>query len=364
MASVAESTVTTFPLERPLLRGRHRDGYAGSILPYFIVGSENQLVAYVCQSDASVFQLGNPVLLVGPGGVGKTAVALHLAAREATRRSISDDALAVKYLPAIDFARSYAEAVDADDLPPFQSEMDDAAILIVEDLHLITDKPAAQDELAARVDARTSSGSPTILACRRLPSEIRGMRPMLVSRSLPGLTVPIRPPSGEARHVILSELSLQNSVELDSRLLDTLDQGLSDQLSARSLQSAIKQVGLTIRLNHGVVDEKTIVAAIESTNPDDEQALSKITQAVAKILGHKTADLRSSSRKQSVVRARSLAMLLARKLTSKSLHQIGAYFGGRDHSTVLHAIRKTESLIDEDSELRQTMLDVTEKISG
>ena len=74
-------------------------------------------------------------------------------------------------------------------------------------------------------------------------------------------------------------------------------------------------------------------------------------------------DLRSSSRKQSVVRARSLAMLLARRLTSKSLDQIGAYFGGRDHSTVLHAIRKTESLVDTDNELHQAMLDVSEKLS-
>ena len=85
---------------------------------------------------------------------------------------------------------------------------------------------------------------------------------------------------------------------------------------------------------------------------------------MAKIFGQKTTDLRSGSRKQTVVRARSLAMLLARQLTSKSLQQIGIYFGGRDHSTVLHAIRKTETAIEQDNELHQAMLDVTEKLSA
>ncbi len=363
MATVVASAVTTFPLERPLLRGRRREDSARPLLPYFISGSDNQLVNFVSQSETSIFDFGNPLLLVGPAGVGKTAIALHLACREAMLRSISDDAAAVKYFSAVDFARAYSQAVNADDVPPFRAEVDEAPILIIDDLHLISDKAPAQDELAVRIDARMSTSMPTILSCRRLPSEIRKMRPMLVSRSLPGLTIPIRPPSGEVRRLILRELAMQQSVELDGELLQALDRGLSEHLSPRALESAIKRINLWTRMNESPVDERAIQAAIESTNPDDEIALSKITQAVAKLFGQKTTDLRSSSRKQSVVRARSLAMLLARKLTSKSLQQIGVYFGGRDHSTVLHAIRKTESLVDQDNELRQAMLDVSEKLS-
>ena len=334
------------------------------MLPYFISGHENQLVTFVCQSDDSLFRLGNPLLLIGPAGVGKTAIALHLACREAILRSWGDDAAAVKYLSAVDFARGYAEAVNAEDVPPFRNELDEAPILVVDDLHLISDKASAQDELAARIDARTLAAAPTILTCRRLPSEIPKMRPMLVSRSLPGLTIPIRPPSGEARRLILRELAMQHAVELDAESLQSLDHGLSDHLSIRSLESSIKKINLWTRMNSCSVDERAIQAAIESTNPDDEIALSRITQAVAKLFGQKTTDLRSSSRKQSVVRARSLAMLLARKLTSKSLQQIGVYFGGRDHSTVLHAIHKTERMVQQDNELHQAMLDVTEKLSG
>ena len=331
-------------------------------MPYFISGSENQLTAFVCQAEDSIFLSGNPVLLIGPAGVGKTSIALHLAAREAIGRG--DQAGVVRYLPAVDFARAYSEAISAEDIAPFRAEIDDVPVLIIDDLHLINDKPAAQDELAARIDARMASASPTILTCRRLPSEVRRLRPMLVSRSLPGLTVPIRPPTAESRRLILRELALQHSLDLPDHLLDQLDHGMTDDLSARVLESSIKRICLWTRMNDAPVNEEAIQSAIESTNPDDEIALSRITQAVAKTLGQKTTDLRSGSRKQSVVRARSLAMLLARKLTSKSLHQIGIYFGGRDHSTVLHAIRKTETLVQQDGELRQAMLDVTEKVSA
>ena len=101
---------------------------------------------------------------------------------------------------------------------------------------------------------------------------------------------------------------------------------------------------------------------INTVGRADEVSLQKITASVAKRFRQKASDLRSGSRKQQIVRARSLAMFLARKLTSSSLHQIGDHFGGRDHSTVLHAIRKTESLLQSDTEMRSAAHDVTENL--
>lgn len=362
------AAVTTFPLERPAAgpRRRHARVTTGS-LPYFIAGPENQLVAFVATAQSSseqpsAFEFGNPILLVGPSGVGKTAIAMHLAARGAVEASVDGEPGKVVYYPAIDFARQYAEAIAADDLPPLRSEINDAAILVIDDLHLIADKPAAQDELAMRIEARVMAGLPTIVTCRRLPPEVRGIRPLLASRVLPGLTVPIAVPTGPSRSMLLREMALHHGVEIDSELIDILDAGLSDQLAPRALESSVKQISLWCRMNDSLATLESVQFAIDKVGTPQDVSLSAITNAVARYFRMKSSEIRSSSRKQNLVRARSLAMFLARQLTGKSMHQIGDHFGGRDHTTVLHAVRKTRSLLESDADLKRAADEVTEKL--
>ena len=109
---------------------------------------------------------------------------------------------------------------------------------------------------------------------------------------------------------------------------------------------------------------EAIQSAIAIVGRTEEVSIAAIAGAVAHYFRMKLSDLRSSSRKQKLVRARSLSMLLARRLTSKSMHHIGGYFGGRDHSTVLHAIRKTESLLVKDADLRRAADEVSENLSA
>ncbi|TWU56892.1 Chromosomal replication initiator protein DnaA [Rubripirellula tenax] len=356
--------VNSFPLERPAVRARRRDARITSgSLPYFIAGEENRLVAFVSGGEASVFEFGNPILLIGPSGAGKTVIAMHLAARQAIDESVDGKPAQVVHFPAIDFARQYAEAVAADDLPPLRAEINEAPILVIDDLHLIADKPAAQDELAMRIESRTLAGMATILTCRRLPSEIRGLRPLLASRVLPGLTIPISLPTGPSRLQLLRELALHFGLEIESDLLEVLHDGLEDNLPARALEAALKQVSLWCRMHESPPTMEAVQSAINRIGTTEEVSLSSITNSVARYFRMKAADLRSSSRKQNLVRARSLAMLLARQMTGKSMHQIGDHFGGRDHTTVLHAIRKTQSLLENDSDLRRAADEVTEKLS-
>lgn len=358
-----DEAVTSFALERPALRIRRRETVpVQSLLPYFIAGDENRLVCFVCRSELPVFQMGNPLLIVGPTGVGKSAIAMHIAGRHVVTSGIGNEVGNVVQLAAIEFARKYAEAVSADDLPPLQKELEDAPILVIDDLSLISDKSAAQDELASRIESRTIQNKPTIITCRRLPSEIRGMRPLLVSRCLPGLTIPIKPPGKQARRLLLRELAVHQSLEIDHDLLDILADGLDQSLTARSLLAAVKEIDLWCRMNESAPTTETIQYVIDTVGRAGEVSLQKITASVAKRFRQKASDLRSGSRKQQIVRARSLAMFLARRLTSKSLHQIGDHFGGRDHSTVLHAIRKTESLLESETELRAAFQDVTETL--
>ncbi|MGB0596404.1 MAG: helix-turn-helix domain-containing protein [Rubripirellula sp.] len=353
----------SFPLERPPLRGRRRGLQVGPIaLPYFLCGDENRLVGYLATADAPVFELGNPLLLVGPTGSGKTAIAMHLAARRvaATNQPMPPTVL---YQTSVDFARQFAEAVASDDLPHLQQQLSEPDVLILDDLHLIADKPAAQEELALRVENRCLASQSTILTCRRLPSEVRGMRPLLISRVLPGLTIPLDLPSEQTRRQLLRELADNYQLEMSETLISELNAGLESALPCRSLEAAVKQLSLWRRMRNLPVNSESIQSAIEIVGQSQDLTPAMIAGAVAKRFRLKLSDLRSGSRKQHLVRARSLAMTLSRQMTSLSMHQIGDYFGGRDHTTVLHAIRKTESLLEHDAELRRMADDVREKLS-
>ena len=126
----------------------------------------------------------------------------------------------------------------------------------------------------------------------------------------------------------------------------------------------MKQIGLWCRMHDCDPSIEAAEHAIETVGMTQEVSLAEITAVVAKYFRLRRTDLRSSSRKQSLVRARSLAMLLGRRMTSKSMHQIGDYFGGRDHTTVLHAVRKTESLLEQESDFRRAADEIQEKLSS
>ncbi|MEO1530385.1 MAG: DnaA/Hda family protein, partial [Planctomycetota bacterium] len=342
MSQFATDTTNAFSLESPLLRQRTRDARLArermeASLPFFVAGDENRLVACVCQSE-TVVELAQPLLIIGPQGCGKTTIALHLAAKLARGLDRAGDLSAIRYYTASDFAREYADSVAADDIEHFREAIDEAPVLVVDDIQVLAGKSAAQDELAMRLDRRISLGMRTILTSKRLPSETRGVRPQLASRTVMGLTVPIRLPTSETRRALLKELALFRGVEISEELVGLLESGLRSDLSVLGLDASIKQLDLYCRMNQTGVDITAIQMAIDTTGTNESIDLGKITRTVARIWGHRTKELRSGSRKQSVVRARSLAMFLARQMTPLSLDKIGEYFGGRDHSTVLHAI--------------------------
>jgi len=394
------------------------------LLPVFIAGEENRFAWFACQSpigqiaitpreisptgdetvppvpsDSGDMHSGetpnpadenrwgliamSPLLLVGPSGCGKTAIATHLATRildeiappsgaeagGASASGASAGNAAVRsttslFMPGVDFARYYARAVDSDEITRFRRDIDSAPVLVVDDVHLMVGKPASQDELASRIESRSRSGRPTILTSRRLPTQVAGLRPLLVSRMLPGLTIPIRQPGNEARRELLLEFSRRRQVAIGDEELDMLCEGLEADLPARNLDSAMAHVDLYCRMKACPANIHAVRAAIGSIQPTTDLSTDRVAKIVSRRYKLKLSDLKSSTRRQEVVRARSLAMYLTRQLTGSSYHQIGKYFGGRDHTTVLHACRKTESMIQEDTELRVTADEVTEQLKA
>ncbi|WP_162006850.1 DnaA/Hda family protein [Roseimaritima sediminicola] len=359
------------------------------LLEQYITGPENAFAAFVSRQRDPIALRGNPLLLVGPSGSGKTALAMTWASQELTlleqaaadRRSAEDvgqpgqsgdagksgksaDAgkpapASMLYMAAADFARDYAGALGADDLEHFRQHIADVDLLVIDDVHTIVDKGPAQEELAARIEGRVRAGRPLILTCRRLPSELRGIRPLLASRMLPGLTVALEPPGGEARLEILTQLCRAASLEIESDWIDLLARSVPDGYPVPRLAALVNHLGLLAQ--HGrTIDGDAIARALKAVSGGKEPTIAAIAKAVARRFKLKTAELKSSTRRQQVVRARSLAMYLARQLTEASFQQIGEYFGGRDHTTVLYACRKTEELLGTNSQLSQTADEVRE----
>lgn len=376
------------------------------LLPVFIAGEENRFVWFACQSPIGRIAITprelsptgdetasgvpsdsgdafervdenrwgliamSPLLLVGPSGCGKTAIATHLATRildeiapvgvvESTGRATTS-----LFMPGVDFARYYARAVESDEITRFRRDVDSAPVLVVDDVHRMVGKPASQDELASRIESRSRSGRPTILTSRRLPTQVAGLRPLLVSRMLPGLTIPIRQPGAEARRELLLEFSRRRQVAIGDDELDMLCEGLEADLPARNLDSAMAHVDLHCRMKACPANIHAVRTAIGSIQPTSNLSTDRVAKIVSRRCKLKLSDLKSSTRRQEVVRARSLAMYLTRQLTGSSYHQIGKYFGGRDHTTVLHACRKTESMIQQDTELRVTADELTEQLKA
>lgn len=370
------------------------------LLPVFVAGEENRFAAFVANLSSEAFAdevsqpsvngdgdvsgggdgdagfgggLGefSPLLLVGPPGTGKSVIAIHLATklldgspagRVATGAKPRDaDALV---MPGIDFARFYARAVDADEVTRFRRDVDHAAVLVIDDVHLMVGKAASQEELAARIESRTAAGRPTILTARRLPPQVAGLRPLLVSRMLPGLTVPLRPPGTAARRYLLTEFTRRRDMTLGSDELHLLEAGLARDLPVRQLDAAIAGIDLYCRMKGCTPDVHAVRAALAAVEPAVNLSTEKVAKLISRRYKLKLSDLKSGTRRQEVVRARSLAMFLSRQLTGSSYHQIGKYFGGRDHTTVLHACRKTETLIGQDSDLRVTADELIEQLKA
>lgn len=353
------SSVQQFSLLHTPPAGKSRSSLQPApLLTQFFAGPENRLAAFVCTSGESLLDRGNPLLLVGPSGSGKTSLAFHLLAKEASLRTKPR----TLSLTAVDFARRYAEAVDRDDMDHFRLPVDECDVLFIDDVHLIADKHPAQVELATRLARREETGRVTILTCRRLPTEIRSFHGSLASRMLPGLTLPLALPGTETRHAVLRQLANDARFDLPDDLRNLLVAGLPADLPVTRLAAALTHVRVWCENAASPANVFAIQLAIDSTAAQHEPPLADIAQAVARRFRLKTSDLKGPTRKQQVVRARALAMYLMRKLTERSLHQIGEFFGGRDHTTVLHACRKTEASLPETPELLRIIDELTESL--
>ncbi|MHB0956630.1 MAG: helix-turn-helix domain-containing protein [Pirellulaceae bacterium] len=330
----------------------------------YIGSDENRLVEFAVQALLTRDRRYNPVLFVGPSGTGKSLLALGLAERW-RRERVGEFVVATC---GADFARSFAYALDTDSVADWRARHGAASLFVLDDLQQMDQKPAAQEELARLLDQLLDAGQAVLVTASQTPAASDRFLPGLCSRLSGGLSVPLHAPGVPARRVLLRQIADLHDVRLSDAAIEMLAEGPTDAESDRwtvpQLNHAVVQLSHAARLEATSIELDEIRLFWKIQAHERQPTLRLITGKVAKHFSVTVAQLRGPSRRSYVVRARGVAMWLARTLTSTSLESVGTYFGDRDHTTVLHACRKTESLRHTDPAIARALDELAEQLSG
>jgi chromosomal replication initiator protein len=336
--------------------GSFRSRNHARAVPAFVAGPENRLVRVAVDSALNDHGDGySPLVFYGPSGTGKSHLALGVAAAWRTRFRKQP----VIHVTATDFARELAEAIQTKTGDDFALRCRGVALLVVDDVQHLARKPYAQRELTLTLDALTEGGGRAVLTANRLPSELAEIMPGLRSRLGAGLAVPVSPPGPEAREVILPRLAATLGVELSEAAARVLAEGLDGTVP--SLSAALSQLQLSTGVK-AVIDEGAVEDYLAGRAAPGGPSVDQIAATTAQYFRLPLRDLRSASRRRSVATARAVAMYLARNLTQESLHHVGEYFGGRDHTTVAYSCQKTEERLNAEPEIRRAVVSLQETL--
>lgn len=344
--------IVTIPLVDPTA---HNGGGAGRKLASdsFLAGPENKLAIQVFRACLDR-QWGeySPVSLYGPPGCGKSHLARGLA--EFWGRHFPTANIVCH--SAGEFGQAYTAALRSDRLSRWRRQMSDADLFVLEDIVSLGGKSSVQQELRHLLDALAERGSLVIVTGRTLPMVTRVLAPSLRSRLSAGLAVPLALPARSTRRNLVERFAEVRGLALGERTAQHLADGLS--LNVPDLLAAVAALEAASRASGRRIDAEFVKEFLASRGGARQPKVRDIAAVTAKYFGLKVADLKSPVRKQPLVTARSMAMYLARQLTSSSLDQVGAYFGNRDHTTVLHACRRTAELVRKDRALRQAVVEL------
>lgn len=287
------------------------------------------------------------VVFYGPAGVGKSHLARGTAGAWLQRRPTDD----VVVLSGRDFTEQYVSAVDDDQIERFRRRVRECDLLVVDDLSALVEKRSAQTELLHTLDALDRTGAEVVLTLPTSPSRVDGFAANLVTRLNAALCISVAPPAPPTRRKILARFGERYELNVADDALDLLSLD-------RSL-SLPEACGTLLTLQHEAttagcrVDASAVRRRRDRRNEEHEPSLKTIAEQTAEHFGLTLRDLKSDSRRRTVVTARDNAILLARRLTHRSLQEIGEYFGNRDHTTVLHSFRKLESVVETDAQARE-----------
>lgn len=316
----------------------------------FVEGKSNQLgVAASLQVAENPGGSYNPLFIYGGVGLGKT----HLMHAVGNAMLARDPNAKITYLHSERFVADMIKALQLNAMNDFKRYYRSVDALLIDDIQFFAGKDRSQEEFFHTFNALLEGGQQIILTCDRYPKEINGLEERLKSRFGWGLTVAVEPPELETRVAILMKKAEESKIELPHEAAFFIAQRIRSNI--RELEGALKRVIANAHFMNRPIDVDLVREALKDllALQDKQVSVDNIQRVVAEYYKIKVSDLLSKRRSRSVARPRQVAMALAKELTNHSLPEIGDAFGGRDHTTVLHACRKIKTLKEEDSDIRE-----------
>lgn len=327
----------------------------------FVEGKSNQIArAASLQVATNPGCAYNPLLIYGGTGLGKT----HLMHAVGNVTRTQRPGARVIYLPSERFVGGMIKALQHNAIDEFKRFYRSVDALLIDDIQFFAGKERSQEELFHTFNALLESQQQVILTCDRYPKEIDGLEERLKSRFGWGLTVAIEPPDLETRVAILQQKATQAGVEIPEAAAFFIAKRIRSHI--RELEGALRRVmaiaqftGRPITLDSAKEALRDLLAA-----QDKLVTIDNIQKTVAEYYKVRISDLHSVRRSRSITRPRQMAMALAKELTNHSLPEIGEAFGGRDHTTVLHACRKVAELKVSDTRFGEDFINLMRTLSS
>ncbi|VAW76198.1 Chromosomal replication initiator protein DnaA [hydrothermal vent metagenome] len=316
----------------------------------FVEGKSNQLARaasiQVAENPGSAY---NPLFIYGGVGLGKTHL-MHAVGNMIVNRQPGAQ---VVYLHSERFVADMVKALQHNAMNEFKRYYRNVDALLIDDIQFFAGKERSQEEFFHTFNSLLEGHSQIIMTCDRYPKEIKGLEERLKSRFGWGLTVAIEPPELETRVAILVNKAAQAHIDLPNEVAFFVARRINSNV--RELEGALKRIIASSKFTGRSIDLKFTKEALRDllALQDKLVSIDNIQKTVAEYYKIRVADLHSARRTRSITRPRQIAMALAKELTNHSLPEIGTAFGGRDHTTVLHACRKVSELKEADMRIAE-----------
>jgi chromosomal replication initiator protein len=328
----------------------------------FVADESNRLAWSAARGLAAPTQpMFNPLFIHGGTGQGKTHL-LHAIAGAFAEHSPNQSIL---YMSAERFMMEFVNAIRANDTMAFKARLRAARLLLIDDIQFIAGKGPTQEEFLHTINDLIDSGARIAIAADRAPQAIEGVDKRILSRLAGGLVADIQPAGLELRLAILhARRKATGSSAVGDEVIDLLARSIRSNI--RELEGAFnKLIAYSQLMGRAVTIEMAQTVLADSLRANARRiTIDEIQRACAAHYRIDTSEMRSARRARAVARPRQVAMYLAKKLTPRSLPEIGRIFGGRDHSTVIHAVRTIEALRKENADIDQDIRTLQSQLEG